>query len=147
MTKDARSASNTSSDIPDKVCDSNRKNSDFDPFFGFFDEWSTLERNFFFLLLIVLCYQLHIFSFIHVGFRTPKASDIMSFDHSYAPGIDADSVDTAGRNWVPVFDRETQICLNIDSLVKQKGDAIPSERNLWKDFHCPDRLKGLYQTW
>jgi hypothetical protein len=119
----------------------------FDPFFGFFDGWSVLEKYFFLILLMILFYQLHIFSFFHVGTRTLHAFDVMSADHGFAPGIDYETVDTRGLNWVPVYDRETQICMNLDSVIKLKGDVTPEERKQWKDFQCPDRLKGLYAQW
>ena len=119
----------------------------FDPFFGLFDGWTMLEKYFFFILLMILFYQLHIFSFFHIGARTVHAYDVMSVDHGIAPGIDFETVDTRGQNWVPVYDRETQICMNLDSLIKVKGDVTTTERKQWKDYQCPDRLKGLYSQW
>ncbi len=119
----------------------------FDPFFGFFDGWSVLEKYFFLILLMILFYQLHIFSFFHVGTRTLHAFDVMSSDHGFAPGIDYETVDTRGQNWVPVYDRETQICMNLDSIIKLKGDVTTEERKQWKEYQCPDRLKGLYSQW
>ena len=130
-----------------QILNDDQQNKPFDLFFGFFDGWTMLEKYFFFILLMILFYQLHIFSFFHIDTRTLHAFDLMSADHGFAPGIDFESVDTQGQNWVPVYDRETQVCMNLDSLIKIKGDVTTEERKQWKEFQCPDRLKGLYSQW
>ena len=98
--------------------------------FGFFDGWSALERNFFLLLLAILFYQLHFFSFFHssdisigLKYETPMLS---AERESELFGGDFPKVDTEGVNWAPIYKRETQLCVNLDSIIKAT-DKVTTE--------------------
>ena len=116
---------------------------------NFFGGWTDSEKNFFILLLLILCYQMYTFSAFHTGkiSNTHTAKDLHMLDHGFAPGIPSAAVDVRGLNWVPIYDKAAQVCLNLDALIKSKGDVTPSERELWKVNDCPAHLKGLYEKW
>jgi hypothetical protein len=119
--------------------------------FGFFDGWTALERNFFLLLLVILCYQLHFFSFFHsadisigVKYETP----VLPLEReSESFGDDVPKIDTKGVNWAPIYKRETQLCVNLDSIIKATDTVTTDERKLWGQLKCQEELKELYIRW
>ena len=119
--------------------------------FGFFEGWSALERNFFLLLLGILCYQLHFFSFFHssdisigLKYETPV---LPSEREAELFGEGFPKIDLLGVNWAPIYKRETQLCVNLDSIIKATDTVTSEERKLWAKLKCQEELKDLYRRW
>ncbi len=121
--------------------------------FGFFDGWSALERNFFLLLLVILLYQLHFFSFFHssnieIGLKHEmKHLVTQQRKHSELYEDEAPRIDTKGVNWAAIYKRETQLCVNLDSIIKSTDQVTSDERALWGKLNCQEELKELYHRW
>ena len=64
-----------------------------------------------------------------------------------APGIDDGELDFVGTNWIPLSDRSSLICVNLDGLVKKTGETTEEEKLMWDEHGCDDLLRQRYLTW
>lgn len=109
--------------------------------------WSRGEKQLLLVACVVLLYHFNVFNFFH-GQNVPEEDE----EFQYLTGISNtlmtnELLDTVGQNWVPIKDRDTLRCTNLDGLIKRRGTANDEETKLWETLGCENKLAELYLKW
>ena len=113
---------------------------------------SKAEKQFLLVILVVLLYHFNVFSFFHKTSSLESRTFSSWGPNRIRPDLDNyaedfDEVDKAGLNWVAITDPVVFRCLNLDNLIKQRGDVAERESAQWAEHQCESKLAGLYKTW
>ncbi len=69
------------------------------------------------------------------------------FDFRYKTATHLGPVELNGRNWIPILKASSQVCINLERLIKSTGNATSEEREIWGRLNCLDALRELYGLW
>jgi hypothetical protein len=92
------------------------------------------------------------FFFFCVYFATklvfvPTLINLKLFDKSDTGRNEGSGVVAERHHWTPEVRQSLEICMNLEQIVKNSGNATIEETKIWKKLECLDELRNFHRLW